>query len=100
LPILSLRRHSSPAKPVAFALPAHVKGVSYVGEYAEQQAHDSNPLDLDSRYYLAELGYTVKGVALKGGYEVLGGSNRPLITLPSRHRLQPSMPSRAGLTSS
>lgn len=51
-----------------------VKGVSYVAEYAEQQENDSNPLDLDSRYYLAELGYTVKGVALKGGYEVLGGS--------------------------
>ncbi|MBP7229118.1 MAG: alginate export family protein [Moraxellaceae bacterium] len=52
-----------------------LKGVSYVGEYAEQQAHDSNPLNLDSRYYLAELGYTAKGVALKGGYEVLGGSS-------------------------
>jgi hypothetical protein len=51
-----------------------LQDLTYVAEYAEQQAHDSNPLDLDSRYYLAELGYTVKGVALKAGYEVLGGS--------------------------
>jgi hypothetical protein len=53
-----------------------ITGINYVAEYAEQQEHDSNPLDLDSRYYLAELGYTVSGVALKGGYEVLGGSNK------------------------
>lgn len=49
--------------------------LTYAAEYAEQQEHDSNPLDLDTRYSLAELGYTVKGVALKAGYEVLGGSN-------------------------
>ena len=57
-----------------------VHGVSYTAEYAEQQEHDSNPLDLDSRYTLAELGYTLhgetlKGLAIKAGYEVLGGSN-------------------------
>lgn len=49
--------------------------LTYAAEYAEQQEHDSNPLDIDTRYSLAELGYTVKGVALKAGYEVLGGSN-------------------------
>lgn len=52
-----------------------VQGVGYAAEYAEQQEQDGNPLDLDSRYYLAELGYTLGGVALKGGYEVLGGNN-------------------------
>ncbi|WP_154067163.1 alginate export family protein [Pseudomonas sp. CC6-YY-74] len=54
-----------------------VAGVSYTLEYAQQKDYADNPQDLDSDYYLAELGYTVKGVALKGGYEVLGGDSGP-----------------------
>ncbi|MWV18516.1 hypothetical protein F3I16_20990, partial [Pseudomonas sp. L-22-4S-12] len=50
-----------------------IQGFSYVLEYAQQQDYADNPLELDSDYYLAELGYTLKGVALKAGYEVLGG---------------------------
>ena len=52
-----------------------VAGVSYALEYAQQKDYGDNPLDLDSEYYLAELGYTLKGVQLKAGYEVLGGDN-------------------------
>jgi hypothetical protein len=54
-----------------------IAGVSYVLEYARQSDYDSNPQDLDSEYYLAELGYTLKGVQLKAGYEVLGGDSGP-----------------------
>jgi hypothetical protein len=52
-----------------------ISGISYVLEYAQQKDYGDNPLDLDSEYYLAELGYTLKGVQLKAGYEVLGGDN-------------------------
>ena len=52
-----------------------VAGVSYALEYARQRDYADNPLELDSEYYLAELGYTIKGVQLKAGYEVLGGDN-------------------------
>ena len=52
-----------------------VAGVSYALEYAQQKDYADNPLELDSEYYLAELGYTLKGVQLKAGYEVLGGDN-------------------------
>ncbi|WP_076584478.1 alginate export family protein [Aquipseudomonas alcaligenes] len=52
-----------------------VAGVSYALEYAQQKDYGDNPLELDSEYYLAELGYTIKGVQLKAGYEVLGGDN-------------------------
>ncbi|TXI33810.1 MAG: hypothetical protein E6Q69_05570, partial [Aquipseudomonas alcaligenes] len=52
-----------------------VAGISYALEYAQQKDYGDNPLELDSEYYLAELGYTLKGVQLKAGYEVLGGDN-------------------------
>ena len=50
---------------------------SYAGEYAHQQALADNPWTLDSRYLLAELGWKVHGVALKAGYESLGGGDGP-----------------------
>ncbi len=52
-----------------------IAGVSYAAEYAQQKDYEDNPNQLDSKYYLAELGYTIATVALKGGYEVLGGGN-------------------------
>lgn len=52
-------------------------GVSYALEYARQRDYADNPLELSSEYYLAELGYTLSGVALKGGLEVLGGDSGP-----------------------
>ncbi|WP_446731526.1 alginate export family protein [Pseudomonas sp. OTU5201] len=52
-------------------------GFTYVLEYARQQDYADNPQDLDSEYHLAELGYTVKGLQLKAGYEVLGGDRGP-----------------------
>ena len=51
--------------------------LSYALEYARQQDYAGNPLDLDSEYYLAELGYNLGGVQLKAGYEVLGGDSGP-----------------------
>lgn len=54
-----------------------VQGISYVLEYAQQQDYADNPQQLDSDYYLAELGYTLQGVQLKAGYEVLGGDDGP-----------------------
>ena len=65
------------SKTTGLRLNGAVSGVSYVLEYAQQTEYADNPLDLDSDYYLAELGYTVKGVILKGGYEVLGGDEGP-----------------------
>jgi hypothetical protein len=52
-----------------------ISGVTYAAEYAKQDDYGDNPNQLDSNYYLAELGYTVAGVALKAGYEVLGGGD-------------------------
>ncbi|MDP2245039.1 alginate export family protein [Pseudomonas sp.] len=54
-----------------------ISGISYALEYAKQKDYADNPLKLDSDYYLAELGYTIQGVALKAGYEVLGGASGP-----------------------
>lgn len=54
-----------------------ISGVSYALEYAQQKDYADNPQDLDSDYYLGELGYTLKGIALKAGYEVLGGDSGP-----------------------
>ncbi|WP_372018093.1 alginate export family protein [Pseudoxanthomonas sp. 10H] len=50
---------------------------SYAAEYARQRDLDSNPWTLDSRYRLAELGWKVRGVALKAGVESLGGGDGP-----------------------
>ncbi|MGH8352481.1 MAG: alginate export family protein [Pseudomonas sp.] len=63
------------SKTTGLRLNGALQGVSYVLEYAQQKDYQDNPWELDSDYYLAELGYTVKGVALKAGYEVLGGDN-------------------------
>src|SRR3990167_3718488 len=54
-----------------------IAGVSYALEYAQQKDYADNPLQLDSDYYLGELGYTIKSIALKAGYEVLGGDEGP-----------------------
>ncbi len=67
--------------------------VSLVGEYAQQQDYADNPMDLDSDYYLAELGYTWQNIVFKGGYEVLGGDdgvgNRAFQTpLATKHLFQ------------
>ena len=63
------------SKTAGLRLNGAVQGVSYVLEYARQQDYADNTRDLDSEYYLAELGYTIKGAALKAGIEVLGGDS-------------------------
>ena len=68
------------SKTTGLRLNGAVSGVSYALEYAKQSDlsdYADNTRDQDSDYYLAELGYTIKGVALKGGYEVLGGDEGP-----------------------
>ncbi len=64
-----------------------------IGEYAQQNDYADNPQELDSEYYLAELGYNWKGMVFKGGYEVLGGDggtgNRAFQTpLATKHAFQ------------
>ncbi|MCQ4345847.1 alginate export family protein [Pseudomonas stutzeri] len=54
-----------------------MRGIGYALEYARQKDYADNPQPLDSEYYLAELGYTLAGVQLKAGYEVLGGDEGP-----------------------
>ena len=68
-------------------------GWSYAAEYARQDELKGNPWTLDSRYLLAELGWTVRGIALKAGYESLGGGegtgNRAFQTpLATKHAFQ------------
>ncbi|MGE4405227.1 alginate export family protein [Pseudomonas sp.] len=65
------------SKTTGVRLNGTLSGVGYALEYARQRDYADNPLDLDSEYYLAELGYTLKGVALKAGMEVLGGDSTP-----------------------
>lgn len=65
------------SKTTGLRLNGAVSGVSYALEYARQSEYASNPLDLDSEYRLAELGYTIKNVGLKAGYEVLSGDSGP-----------------------
>ncbi|WCX78438.1 alginate export family protein [Pseudomonas aeruginosa] len=65
------------SKTTGVRLNGAVQGVSYVLEYARQKDYADNPLELSSEYYLAELGYTLQGVALKAGMEVLGGDSGP-----------------------
>ncbi len=73
----NLANGTQSSKTAGLRLNGAVQGVSYALEYARQQDYAGNPLDLDSEYYLAELGYTVMGAALKAGVEVLGGDNGP-----------------------
>ena len=68
------------SKTTGLRLNGAISGVSYALEYAKQSDlsdYADNTRDQDSDYYLAELGYTIKGVTLKGGYEVLGGDSGP-----------------------
>lgn len=73
----NLTAGSQSSKTTGLRLNGAIQGVSYVLEYAQQSEYADNPLNLDSDYRLAELGYTIKGVALKAGYEVLGGNEGP-----------------------
>ncbi|NQD95645.1 hypothetical protein HP532_23600, partial [Pseudomonas sp. CrR25] len=68
---------SQSSKTSGVRLNGAVAGVSYALEYAQQKDYADNPLELDSDYYLVELGYSLQGVTLKGGYEVLGGEDGP-----------------------
>jgi hypothetical protein len=70
-----------------------VHGLGYVIEHARQADRGGNPWQLDSRYRLVELGYTLAGVQLKAGQEVLGAGsgagNRAFQTpLGTRHAFQ------------
>lgn len=55
-----------------------VEGVGYAFEYARQKDVAGNPWELDSRYVLAEVGYTFANKAqVKLGQETLGGGDGP-----------------------
>ncbi len=64
---------------------------SYVLEYAAQSAAADNPSNFDAAYLLAEAGYKLGPVTLKGGYELLGadGDEGQFITpLATLHKFQ------------
>lgn len=66
---------------------------SYAAEYARQRDLDPNPWHLDSRYWLAEVGYALRGATVRVGYESLGGGegagNRAFQTpLGTKHLFQ------------
>ena len=66
---------------------------SILGEYAKQDDYGDNPLQLDTDYFLGELGYAWDGILFKAGYEVLGGDeaagNRAFQTpLATKHLFQ------------
>ncbi|HZX17082.1 MAG TPA: alginate export family protein [Pseudomonas sp.] len=76
----NLTAGSQSSKTTGLRLNGAIAGVSYALEYAKQSDlsdYADNTQDLDSEYYLAELGYSFKGVAFKGGYEVLSGDSGP-----------------------
>ena len=71
----------------------NIGAFSILGEYAKQDDYGDNPLQLDTNYYLGELGYTWDGILFKAGYEVLGGDdsadNRAFQTpLATKHAFQ------------
>ena len=65
--------------------------VSLAAAAATQSDYKDNPVDYDVEYYMAELGYKVKGISLAAGYEQLGSDDgnfafrTPLATL---HKFQ------------
>jgi hypothetical protein len=65
--------------------------VSIAAAAATQSDYEDNPVDYDAEYYMAEVGYKIKGVALAAGYEQLGSDDgnfafrTPLATL---HKFQ------------
>ncbi len=65
------------SKTTGLRLNGGLHGISYALEYARQQDYAGNPQELSSEYYLAELGYALKGATLKAGVEVLGGDSGP-----------------------
>ena len=65
------------SKTTGVRLQGALSGLSYALEYARQRDYAGNPVELSSEYYLAELGYSLAGTALKAGLEVLGGDNGP-----------------------
>lgn len=68
-----------------------IGSVSIAAAAATQSDYKDNPVDYDAEYYMAELGYKIKGVALAAGYEQLGSDDgtfafrTPLATL---HKFQ------------
>jgi alginate export protein len=66
--------------------PVGVAKIGYVASYAWQKARDDNPLSFSNEYYFGELNFTVEGVKLAGGEEIMQGNGTvgfatPLATL-------------------
>jgi hypothetical protein len=66
--------------------PVGVAKIGYVASYAWQKSRDGNPLKLTNDYYFGELNFTVEGVRLAGGEEIMQGNGTvgfatPLATL-------------------
>jgi len=66
--------------------PVGVAKIGYVASYAWQKSRDDNPLKFSNDYYFGELNFTVEGVKLAGGEEIMQGNGTvgfatPLATL-------------------
>jgi len=66
--------------------PLGVAKIGYVVSYAWQKSRDDNPVKFSNDYYFGELSFTVEGVKLAGGEEIMQGNGTvgfatPLATL-------------------
>jgi hypothetical protein len=66
--------------------PVGLAKVGYVASYAWQKSRDDNPLKFSNDYYIGELNFSVGGVKLAGGEEIMQGNGTvgfatPLATL-------------------
>lgn len=66
--------------------PVGVAKIGYVASYAWQKSRDDNPLKFSNDYYFGELNFTVEGLKLAGGEEIMQGNGTvgfvtPLATL-------------------
>jgi len=67
------------SKTTGLRLSGAARSLSYAFEYARQQDYAGNPQELSSEYYLAELGYALKGLPDAIGYQArLSGLGRCL----------------------
>lgn len=72
----NLQNGAQSSKTTGVRVAGKVQGWDYAAEYARQRDWADNPLNLSSKYYLVEAGTNFADLAVKAGYEVLGGDNR------------------------
>src|SRR5690606_23475514 len=89
----NLQAGAQSSKTTGVRVAGKLQGWDYAAEYARQRDWADNPLNLSSKYYLVEAGTNFADLAVKAGYEVLGGDtgagNRAFQTpLATKHLFQ------------